>query len=257
LTACALDHLALAVREWAQGGPVLAGRLGGKWLYGVRQPEFSPAQMLFGDAMRLELLEQGANATSFVRRFLDERGDRARPHHITFKVKDIDLTLKRLRCLGFEPILVNLDRDEWKEAFVHPLPTGLGFLVQVIQTVDDITDLVQKSPASVTQSPWRLVPGPMAALPFIAATVGNTSTARALLTGALGGTEVPADDGRLRLHWPDGADLVLEQADGRKSVGVHTVVFRVGSGEADHDLGHAIRQARFEPEIGVRVGLLA
>jgi hypothetical protein len=38
---------------------------------------------------------------------------------------------------GFEPVVVDLERADSKEAFVHPASTGLGFPIQTVQAPSD------------------------------------------------------------------------------------------------------------------------
>jgi hypothetical protein len=38
---------------------------------------------------------------------------------------------------GFEPVVVDLERADSKEAFVHPASAGLGFPIQTVQAPSD------------------------------------------------------------------------------------------------------------------------
>ncbi|GAA2214846.1 hypothetical protein GCM10009850_103120 [Nonomuraea monospora] len=251
MTAYALDHVALAVRDWAQAGPVLAGRYAGRWDSGFRQPVFSPAQLEYADGMRIELLEPGAEPSSFVRRFLDARQAAARPHHITFKVGDIRATLDRARECGFEPIQVNLESEMWKEAFLHPKATGLGFLVQVAQAAGTPADLGGDLPGLHRTPPWPAPAGAAAALPAVAGRVADLETAGRVLREVLGGIETPLEAGTSSWAWPQGADLVLSAAG---EPGLELLAFR-GDGATSWKLDELLSAAGSEPvvpELGIR-----
>lgn len=212
MTAYALDHVAIALPTWAPAGPVLAGTLGGRWVHGIRTPELNTCQLQYGNATRVELLEPGPDPGSFVRRFL--RGPGGRPHHITFKVADITRSLAAAERAGIEPIQVHIDWDEWKEAFLHPRTTGLGFLAQIVQST---TEPAVIFPEGLTPAPWPEPDGvDPADLLAIVAHVADLATPRRVLTGILGATEEPcaAEDGwqAYRYTWPSGAALILATA---------------------------------------------
>jgi catechol 2,3-dioxygenase-like lactoylglutathione lyase family enzyme len=257
MTAHALDHVALAVREWGQAS-VLAERYGGRWLFGTTLPTHSPAQLLFAQDMRVELLEPGTAADSFIRRFLDEDGTAARPHHLTFKVRDIRASLAAAEAAGFEPILVNLENDFWMEYFLHPSATGLGFLTQVVQGQSPTEDLVEKAGDLAGTPPWPVKTGARAALPLLLARVGSTDQALALLCGLLGGVASPVAEGATRIRWPQGADLVLTPAAEGLPLGVHTLVFSPdGRDDWDGaDLAASIESGRFHAALGTRIAEL-
>lgn len=213
MTAYALDHVAIALPAWAPAGPVLAGALGGRWVHGLRTPDLNTCQIQYGNDTRVELLEPGPDPDSFVRRFL--RDGRPRPHHITFKVADIAHSLAATRAAGIEPILVHLEYGDWKEAFLHPRDTGLGFLAQLVQATMEPAEIY---PEGLTPAPWPEPDGvPQAELRSIVAHVPDLATPRRVLAEILGGTEEPcaAADGweARRFTWPSGAALILARAD--------------------------------------------
>ncbi|MFG1947189.1 VOC family protein [Nonomuraea sp. NPDC048826] len=259
MTAYALDHVALAVRAWAQAGPVLAGRFGGRWRSGFDQIAFSPAQIEYAGDMRVELLAPGADPSSFVRRFLDATGAPARPHHITFKVRDIRVSLDAARAAGFEPILVNLDYDQWQEAFLHPKDTGLGFLVQLAQAGELLDEFAADLPGMHPAPPWPDPGGEgvaQASLPAVAGQVARWDLTRRVLRDVLGGAETPLAEGISRFTWPSGADLVLATGE---TPGLRALAFR-GDAVASWELADVLRAAAEEPivpELGIRVTDLA
>ena len=126
-----LDHVAVAVEAWAQAWPRYVLQLGGRWASGGRNVGFAPAQLAFANGARLEVLEPWEpQANPFLRRFLDHSGPG--PHHLTFKVPDIEAALGAVEAAGFSPVSVDLSDPGWKEAFLHPRQAG-GIVVQLAQ----------------------------------------------------------------------------------------------------------------------------
>jgi hypothetical protein len=215
MTAYALDHVAIAVPDWRMGGPLFAERLGGQWLQGVRMPHMNVCQLGYANTMRVELLEPGSAPNSFVSRFLRGTQGTGRPHHLTFKVTDIGESMAAARRAGIEPVLIDVEREVWREAFLHPRDTGLGVLVQLVESsIDPANTAVSKVPA-----PWEYRDtAPPAEIPFVLLEVGDTELCASVLSDVLGGVERPADvpDGRsVRSHsWKSGADIVLASSEG-------------------------------------------
>ena len=82
--------------------------------------------------MTIELLEPtDTEHNDFLERFLAAGGDR--PHHITFKVDDIEAELARLRALGVEPVGIDFRYPGWQEMFIHPAQAH-GTVIQIAQT---------------------------------------------------------------------------------------------------------------------------
>ncbi|SEU22418.1 VOC family protein [Nonomuraea wenchangensis] len=257
MTAYSLDHVALAVRRWAQAGPVLAERFGGRWTGGHSQPTFKPAQLRYADGMGVELLEPGSEPGAFVQRFLDGAQAPARSHHLTFKVRDIRAVLAAARSLGFEPILVNLGNPIWQEAFLHPKATGLGFLVQVAQSEGLPAELPANMPGA-QPAPWPEPAAEAAALPVVVGRVANEDKARLVLRDLLGGAETTWGPGLSSYRWDGGSDLLLA-ADPDERPGLRLLGFRQ-DGAAAWEPSGALRAAEDEPvvpELGIRVADLA
>jgi hypothetical protein len=205
--------------------------------------------------MRIELLEQVEDPTSFVRRFLDETTDIARPHHITFKVSDIHRSLDEVKRAGFEPILINFDNDHWKEFFIHPVGTKLGFLTQVVESARSNHEALQESGTGLNPpSSWPTPTGAMASIPYLLGRVEDMEVARALLGTALGGSETAAANGAACFRWERGADLRLTERVEESELGIHTIAFGVDGDRARTDNDH--EAGAREPEIGVRVEVL-
>lgn len=150
-----LDHVAVAVEQWADAWPRYAVELGGQWASGGLNVGFGPAQLRYANGARLEILQPWAwEENPFLRRFLDHGGPG--PHHLTFKVPDIRHALERARKAGFEPVGVELGDPMWKEAFLHPRQ-AVGIVVQLAEATgewsgpapDDFPALRHQPPAEL------------------------------------------------------------------------------------------------------------
>lgn len=231
MTAYALDHLAIAVGDWRDGEAVLARVLGGRWRHGFRQPGFNPCQLDFANDMRIELLEPGGLADSFVGKFLAAGGGRNRPHHITFKTADIHACLASAEAAGFAPILVNTKHSVWKEGFLHPRDTGLGVLLQIVEVHGDPKEF---TPAELhADCPWSAAADVAAvAVDGLLLDVEDRARAHTVLATVLGGVDdtVPGFDGvsRTRYGWKAGCQLLVAQA-GPDEPGVRTAQLAVAS----------------------------
>jgi hypothetical protein len=128
----ALDHLAVAAEAWAELWPRYRGDLGGEWLSGGPTWGFASAQVRYANGMKLEVLEPfEPEKNDFLRRFLDRRGPG--PHHLTFKVPDIERALAETEAAGYRPVGVDLNDPHWKEAFLHPKDAP-GVVIQLAQS---------------------------------------------------------------------------------------------------------------------------
>lgn len=135
ITGIDLDHIALASEDRRPGQQRYAGELGGAWVGGGADPGFWSEQVQFANGMKVELLEPlDVEANDFLRRFLDRNGPG--PHHLTFKVGDIVSALSLVEEAGYRPVSVNLEREEWMEAFLHPKDAP-GVVVQLAQSSGD------------------------------------------------------------------------------------------------------------------------
>ncbi|MGH8976739.1 MAG: VOC family protein, partial [Acidimicrobiia bacterium] len=109
----ALDHVALAASDTSPALKLLTGRLGGTVIFGGAGPGFRPMQVWVGDhagdGMSIELLEPwDTEHNDFLERFLTRNGEG--PHHLTFKVDDLEATLLRLTEVGLTPVAVDLSQ---------------------------------------------------------------------------------------------------------------------------------------------------
>jgi catechol 2,3-dioxygenase-like lactoylglutathione lyase family enzyme len=229
-TAIDLDHVALAASDTTPLLHFLTGTVNATVLWGGQQFGFRPMQVLAGDAalgMRIELLEPWeVEHNDFLARFLAQRGPG--PHHMTFKVPDIEAALARARALGFEPVNVDLSRAEWKEAFLHPRQSH-GTVVQIAESHDnhgsraELLEMARRAdPAEQGRPRWWADPllpsGPPRYLVRVVVAVPDLAPAAAMYRELLDGETVEAGDVACELAWPGGGRIRLERRAGRAAV---------------------------------------
>jgi catechol 2,3-dioxygenase-like lactoylglutathione lyase family enzyme len=215
-----LDHVALAAADTAPAMRFLTGTLGGTVLSGGQAYGFRPVQVLVGDitgGMKIELLEPwDTEHNDFLARFIARTG--AGPHHMTFKVKDLDVALDAARDAGFTPVGIERSDPRWQEAFLHPSEAH-GTVVQLAQTTEDqdrAAWLAYVGANGAEGSPrWWVDPEPATGPPaYLRRVVLGTPDPAALLplyAGLLGGVEVsPPDDRGTELEWPRGGRVRIE-----------------------------------------------
>jgi hypothetical protein len=267
-----LDHVALAVWRWSDARAALVDRLGGRWLGGVRMPEYNPCQLAFANGMRVELLEPGTDGGAFLPRFLARSG--AGPHHVTFKVDDIRVAIGRARDAGLQIGRERLDNPAWQEAFLHPRSTGVGFVIQLAQAQIDPGAAMAAAPGSVSAEEAGLSqlaradgapPQEPAAMPFLSAAVPDLDDATALLTEVLHGQAGAAGDHegtRFRtVAWQDDtARIVLTQIEPDGQATPQPAGIRALAATADADRGFAADShvsgwgvTPVIPELGIRL----
>lgn len=189
-----LDHVAVAVERWQDAWPRYVAGLGGRWKSGGQNVGFAPSQLRFANGARLELLAPfEPQHNDFLRRFLDRSGPG--PHHLTFKVPDLDVALAAAEEAGFHPTGIDRSDPGWKEAFLHPKEAG-GVVVQLAQSSDDWES--DPPPGFPTPNPAP------AALRRVTHCVADLAEGEALFAGLLGGTVV--DRPTVAGQW-SGADL--------------------------------------------------
>ncbi|MGH9307680.1 MAG: VOC family protein, partial [Acidimicrobiales bacterium] len=161
--------------------PRYAGDLGGIWVGGGPTVGFASAQVRFANGMKVEALEPNlVERNDFLRRFLDHSGPG--PHHLTFKVTDIEMAIAKTEEAGYRPVGVDLSEPQWKEAFLHPKDAP-GVVVQLAQSKGDWDEAPR--PASLP-SPRT---DPPASLIHVAHCVASMDEALKLFAGLLGGAE--------------------------------------------------------------------
>ena len=219
-----LDHVALAAADTAPALRFLTGALGGIVLSGGQAIGFRPMQVLLGDAtggMKVELLEPWeAERNDFLARFVARHG--AGPHHLTFKVDDLDAALDGARAAGLHPVGIDRTDPRWQEAFLHPSEAH-GTVVQMAEaagTGDRASWLAWIAEHGAEGSPrWWVDPEPPAGpRRFLRRVVLGAPEPAALLplyAELLAGTVTEAgDDGSLDVSWP-GGDLRIERRTDR------------------------------------------
>jgi catechol 2,3-dioxygenase-like lactoylglutathione lyase family enzyme len=222
-----LDHVALATVDASAAIATLVGELGATVLSGGQFPGFRPVQLRVGDAdrgMTVELLEPWDVAgRDFLARFLARHGDG--PHHLTFKVDDLDDALGALRASGRSPVGVDRSDPTWLEAFVVPAE-AFGTVVQLAQAAEP-GDFAARFALVARDGPladpaWWPAPPPRAVVPALLRRVVLRTPSRrealAFFGRLLGGREVGATDGATELAWPGGARLLLEDGGGRPGI---------------------------------------
>lgn len=265
MSAHELDHLAIAVHSWAPAGELLNRELGAQWASGFRMPAFNPCQLALVDDMRVELLEPGGAEYSFIQRFLTENHGSPAPHHITFKVRDIRAAMAGARQGGVEPVLVNLEHRQWQEAFLHPRDTGLGFLVQLVQSSDSIEEMTAGIPSAAGECPWKQPNVDPVRVQAIHGMVSDLESASHVLVNILGAHEFRAGSAR-GFHWDEGADLLLSEAGsdptGTHRGGIDALGFLPATeswqmGDYPADVPAQLGAGTLHGELGIRVAALA
>ncbi len=234
-----LDHVALAARDTTPLLHFLTGTLNATVLFGGNNVGFRPMQVLVGDVdsgMKVELLEPWeAERNDFLARFLDARG--AGPHHLTFKVPDINVALDRARALDYEPVNINVSHPMWKEAFIHPRQSH-GTVVQLAESHGEwgsraeLLESVAANPGQGAPRWWAdpLPPsGPPTHLRRVVIGVPALAAATAMYRDLLDGTIVPDEhdttsenggehSAACELAWPGGGRVRLVARPGRAAV---------------------------------------
>lgn len=237
-----LDHVALALPDRAPFWATFAGDLAGRWVGGGETLSgFAFGQLRFANGMKVEAIEPfPPGGGGFLDRFLAAGGPG--PHHLTFKVDDLEAAVERARSAGWEPLGVDLGGTQWKEAFLHPR-RACGIVVQLAWSAGELDD----------PPPSWLPPARTAASAELVHTthaVADLDGALALFKGLLGGWTVDAGAGGglgwVDLAWPGPGRFRLLAGDPVRSwVGdrpgrLHHLVFRVEgpaavAGAVEHD----------------------
>jgi catechol 2,3-dioxygenase-like lactoylglutathione lyase family enzyme len=216
-----LDHVALATRDVTPALDVLVGQLGGTVLFGGHGPGFRPVQVRLGDAdegMTIELVEPwDVQTNDFLERFLARHGNG--PHHLTFKVDNIETTLDRVRQAGYRPMGIDLSDPDWKEAFLHPREAH-GTVVQLaeahhgFETRAELLAHVRDHGPNGHPRWWPDPPSPTGVRGFLRRAVVATpslTSGLGFFAGVLGGDETTVGEGWVELGWPGGGRVRLER----------------------------------------------
>jgi methylmalonyl-CoA/ethylmalonyl-CoA epimerase len=217
-----LDHVAIATTDIAATLGTLVGELGGVVFAGGDGYGFRWVQVRLGDAgagggMTIEVLVVWQPAVNdFLDRFVARHGPRQ--HHLTFKVKNLEDTLRRVKSAGFGPVGVDLRDPWWKEAFLQPREAH-GTVVQLAEVHPDHPGTAEMVAAALVDGPvgeptWWAPPPPRAASPAtlqrVVMATPSLSAAVAFFAGLLEGDVVAEDDGAVELAWPGGGRIRLE-----------------------------------------------
>jgi catechol 2,3-dioxygenase-like lactoylglutathione lyase family enzyme len=131
-----LDHLALASRRAWDNLERYGRQFGGRWLGGPEGDDqaFYFCQVGFANGTTLEFLQpNGTPGSDFLERFLHRNGPG--PHHLTFKVSDIEAVMADAVGAGYRVVNADLEDPDWKEAFLHPKESH-GIVIQLAQEGD-------------------------------------------------------------------------------------------------------------------------
>ncbi len=220
------DHVALAVADADPVFRVLAGELGAVPLWGGEPPGkgFRAAQLRMGrgsEGMTVELITpHRSESDDFLARFLAESGEG--PHHLTFKVDDLEAELGRLSGLGFEPVNVDLSNPAWREAFIHPRQSH-GTVIQIAQPGYEPPPIGEMVEAALRDGPFVMagerwwgpdavrVGGTVAVLRRVVIATPDLEGGVSFYADILCGQARPVDPDRVDLVW-DGGVVRLERA---------------------------------------------
>ncbi len=207
-----LDHVAHAVPRWQDVWDLYATDLGAVWASGGPGSGFAPGQVRFANGARVEILMPwNIQVNDFLSRFLARSGPG--PHHLTFKVANLDDAIEEARRFGIEPININVSDPEWLEAFLHP-KSATGVVIQLAEA----PHAWSSPPPGDYPSDLRLRldgsgPAAPATLEQVCHVVADIGAARPLFEGLLAG-EVTGEgvDGGIEwvdLRWPGPLGLRL------------------------------------------------
>jgi methylmalonyl-CoA/ethylmalonyl-CoA epimerase len=129
------DHVSIAVHD-IEIAQALVDLLGGSHIGGglSHEGDFRWIQFDLPGRGRLEMISPIVeDEDNFLNRYLDEHGEGV--HHLTFKVTDIGKAVARARELGFTIVGFDDNKEDWKEAFVHPA-SAHGVLIQLAEFSD-------------------------------------------------------------------------------------------------------------------------
>ncbi len=189
------DHVAIAVRHPTDPWPIFADVLGGRYLDRGVNPGFGWTQLRFANGFVLEGLNpEPSDRDDFLNRFLDRNGPG--PHHLTFKVPDLDRMLDRVGAAGFDPVGEDRSDPTWYEAFLHPAQAH-GIVVQLAQVGPD-----PHAPAPEPEGfPELTFDHPMASLGRVVHAVADLDGALSLFRDVLGGRVMSSGAAIDGNHW--------------------------------------------------------
>lgn len=189
------DHIGLALRRPTDLWPVMAGVLGGRYHGRGNAAGFGWTQLRFANGFVVEGLHpEPHDGTDFLDRYLDEFGPG--PHHLTFRVANLDDALDRLTSAGITPMSVDRSDPSWLDAIVHPNDAH-GTVVQLVQAAPTIVD-PSDDPEGFPETSFD---HPVASLGRVVHAVADLSGAVATFRDALGGRVVSRGSAIDGNHW--------------------------------------------------------
>ena len=196
-----LDHVAHAVPRWQDVWTRYAVDFGAEWNSGGPGRGFAPGQLRFGNNARIEILmPHDPHLNDFLVRFLARHGPG--PHHLTFKVPDLDLAIDLARSAGYEPIGISRDDPQWMEAFLHP-KIATGIVVQIAEApVPWSSPPPDDYPSERRQRRDGSGPVPPAALRRVVHAVADLDRGTELFVGLLGAS-ITGHGERADYRWAD------------------------------------------------------
>jgi methylmalonyl-CoA/ethylmalonyl-CoA epimerase len=193
----ALDHVAFGVPSIAAVCEPIARDLGGEPHHSGPGIGFRGAQWHLAGGGRIEVIEPDGLADGFLQRFLAVGG--SRPHHLTFKVRDIGAAARASMAAGYTVVGFDDRLAGWKEMFLHP-KQAQGIVVQLAESHPELDE-----GAWTDAWPFPRYPIVETARPRV---VGFRLSARSWKRaeaqwGTLLGGEIAKAPGELRVSWPD------------------------------------------------------
>ncbi len=189
------DHVAIAVRRPTDPWPVFADVLGGTYLDRGTNPGYGWTQLRFANGFVVEGLNpEPDDDADFLTRFIDRHGPG--PHHLTFKVPDLDVALDVARAAGFDPQGEDRSDPDWHEAFLHP-DQAHGIVIQLAQ----VGDGRQPPPPQPEGFPDLQFDQPVASLGRVVHAVADIEGALALFRDVLGGRVLSSGAAVDGNHW--------------------------------------------------------
>jgi catechol 2,3-dioxygenase-like lactoylglutathione lyase family enzyme len=214
-----LDHVAIATTDIAATLSTLVGDLGGTIFAGGDGYGFRWVQVRVGadgGGMTVEVLvvwEPRVN--DFLERFVARHGPGQ--HHLTFKVRNLEETLGRVKSAGYRPVGVDLRDPHWKEAFLQPREAH-GTVVQLAEVHPDHPGTLEMVAAAEAAGPvgeprWWPEPPPRATPPAtlqrVVMSTPSLAAGVAFFAGLLEGAVIAEDDATVDLAWPGGGQIRL------------------------------------------------
>jgi catechol 2,3-dioxygenase-like lactoylglutathione lyase family enzyme len=200
---CSFEHVALALHRMTDAWPVFADALGGRYHDRGLAGRFSWLQLRYANGFVLETLhpedlpDTGGSQDrrgDFVHRFLARRGPG--PHHLTFRVSDLDRAVERLATAGL--VLGQTDRRDrrWQEA-LYGAHGAHGMVLHVVQRDGELP----QEPDPPEGFPDLGYDHPVASLSRVVLAVVDLEGALAAYRDALGGRVVSSGAAVDGNHW--------------------------------------------------------